>query len=50
MQVVLVKYSLCLIRYIVIRDSEILQIYFHVTQELVVFGKYRNDRDLTLMC
>ena len=45
MEVVLLKLSLRLNRYIVIRVSEILQIYFDISQELIVLGEYHNDRD-----
>ena len=45
MKVVLVKLLHCLIKYIVIRISEILQMYFDIAQELVILGEDRNNGD-----
>jgi hypothetical protein len=44
-EVVLLKMSLHHNRYIFIGVSEILQIYFDISQELIILGEYRNDWD-----
>ena len=48
-QVVLFKLPLHRIRYIIVWVSVILQMYFDVTNELVVLSEYRNDWNWKLM-